>query len=363
MKQYALTGCRTSEFRNARGKGIEVYEVVNNQWQHLYTMSVPFDNPSWLTFDDKRQQLYVIYGDGEKVSQFKFNKQNGQLSYINSVTTGPRHPNKDLQPERRNNPVCSCLTPDAQHLLIANHEGGNIAILNFDVDNNVVSTDKFIFIPGKQDPSYQDRSLSRPHQTLFDNSGKFMLVPNQGRKAGNGIDMVQVYKIVGDDYQLVHIAITTEGCWSRHICLHPSNKFIYCVNELDCTVTVFSFNDETGELKQLQEIKTLDINSKYDVSEIQLHQNGKFLYVSNRIHNSISLFYVQTDGTLKLQKWFESGGKTPRFTTLSPDNKYFYIANEDSDNIVQLKVNPDNGYLEPTGTIIANKSPTFICFI
>ncbi|TCP96918.1 6-phosphogluconolactonase (cycloisomerase 2 family) [Cricetibacter osteomyelitidis] len=366
MTKYVLTGCRTSAWRNARGKGIEVYEILaNNHWQYLHTVMPEFDNPSWLTFDHKRQQLYVIYGDGENVTQYRFNRKDGKLTCLQSVSTGPRHPNKELQLERKNNSVCAELSPDQQSLLIANHEAGNIAKLDFDSNDKLQIPQYFIKILGKSSPDYHDKSLSRPHQMVFDCTQNYMFVPNQGRKAGNGIDMIQVYRIDGQEYSLVCSVEMIEGCWPRHICVHPSNRFIYCVNELGCTVTVFAFNQQTGHLTQLQELRTLpdEITQKYDVSEINLHHNGKYLYVSNRVHNSISLFYVLANGQLKFEQYFDCQGKTPRFTTLSPDNLYFYSANEDSDNIVEFRINEDNGYLEPTGIILQNASPTCILFI
>ncbi|WP_336748925.1 lactonase family protein [Pantoea vagans] len=363
MATYAYVGCRTSIWRGARGKGIEIFRItVSGAWQRIQRIESVQDNPSWLTLDSERKRLYVLHGDGDRVAVFDRDDSTGMLTLHSDQTTGPRHPNPALDPQRRNNPVGSALTPDNAALLIANHEGGNVAALAVE-PGGLAEPSHLAFIGGHNlDDAH---SLSRPHEIVFAPKSAFFAVPVQGRSAGNGIDMVRLYRWDGLKSELFDEVQLAEGSWPRHVDFHPSGKWLYGISELSSTVSVFSTDLSRGKMTLIQTLSALPEGyaTRSDASEIEVHPSGRFLYAANRGHDSIAVFAIDAqNGTLEPVGWVPCGGKTPRFTALSPDGKQFYSANEDSDTIQVFDVDLDSGMLIKTAIVIEAASPTCICF-
>lgn len=365
MATYAYVGCRSSAWRGARGKGIEVYCITESgAWRHVQRIESVQENPSWLTLDSQNHRLYVLHGDGDRVAVFERNPENGLLSFFGDQTTGPRHPNPALDPLRRNNPVSSALTPDGKILLIANHEGGNIAALPVH-HNGLLPPVHLAEVSGHLNPSEEAPSLSRPHEVVFAPESAFYAVPVQGRPAGNGIDKICLYHWDSSSSHLSDEIELPVGSWPRHIDAHPGGRWLYGISELSSTVTVLNVDLVQGKLGLIQTLSTLPEGYKLrsDASEIEVHPSGRFLYAANRGHDSIAIFTIDSfDGLLTLSGWVSCGGKTPRFTTLSPDGTQFFSANEDSDTIQVFDVDPRTGMLIKTDIVIETPSPTCICF-
>lgn len=365
MSKFAYVGCRTSLWRGARGKGIEVYRITESgAWEHIQRIESIQENPSWLTLDPIRNRLYVLHGDGDVVAIFNRNPYTGLLTLHAEQTTGPRHPHPELDPLRRNNPVGSAIAPDRNALLIANHEGGNIAALPICQDGllppiHVEQVAGHIPLPGEAP------TLSRPHEIVFAPNSPFYAVPIQGRSAGNGIDMIRLYYWNRSASLMSDEVVLPAGSWPRHVDFHPSGKWLYGISELSSTVTVFNVDLKQGRLSLAQTLSALpeDYSERSDASEIEVHPSGCFLYAANRGHDSIAVFAIDAgNGQLSLIDWVLCGGKTPRFTTLSPDGRQFFSANEDSDSIQVFDVNTVTGLLNKSDTVIETASPTCICF-
>lgn len=364
MMKYAYVGCRTSLWRNARGQGIEVFCLDHSgRWKHVQRIESVQENPSWLTLDPIRNRLYVLHGDGDRVAIYNRNPENGHLTLLSDQTTGPRHTNPELDPLRRNNPVGSALTPQGEVLLIANHEGGNIAALPV-TQNGLLAPMHLALVPGH--PSSKDaKTLSRPHEIVFAPQSPFFAVPVQGREAGKGIDMMRLYRWHPSGSHLCDEVPLPVGSWPRHADFHPSGKWLYGISELSSAVTVFGVDLVNGRLILKQTLSALPerYTLRSDASEIEVHPSGRFLYAANRGHDSIALFSINQDsGELSLVEWVSCGGKTPRFTTLSPDGTQFFSANEDSDTIQVFDVNTETGKLMKTDVVIETASPTCLCF-
>ncbi|MCZ4061074.1 beta-propeller fold lactonase family protein [Pantoea sp. LMR881] len=177
--------------------------------------------------------------------------------------------------------------------------------------------------------------------------------------------MVRLYQWKHAQAILTDTVQLPAGSWPRHADFHPSGKWLYGISELSSTVTVLEVDLIQGKLKLIQTLSALPENYslRSDASEIEVHPSGRFLYVSNRGHDSIAVFAIDAqNGLLTLIGWIACGGKTPRFTTLSPDGTQFFSANEDSDTIQVFDVHPDTGMLIKTDTVIETASPTCICF-
>jgi 6-phosphogluconolactonase len=131
-------------------------------------------------------------------------------------------------------------------------------------------------------------------------------------------------------------------------------------------VTAFRYNEKAGALTEVQTISTLpdDFHGVNNSAELDIDSRGRFLYASNRGHDSIAIFSIQrTDGTLKPVNRVSSGGKTPRSIKLDPTGKYLLAANQDSDNVVEFHVDQKTGDLHPTGKVLEVGAPVCIQFV
>jgi DNA-binding beta-propeller fold protein YncE len=156
------------------------------------------------------------------------------------------------------------------------------------------------------------------------------------------------------------------GAGPRHIAFHPNGKFVFVAGEVDSTVTSFSFDANKGTLKQIGTLSTLPAcySGRNDVAEIAIHPNGKFLYVSNRGHDSIAVFAIQPGkGTLTLVAHVPTGGKEPRHFAIDPNGKFLLAENQLSDNIAEFHIDPRTGKLTPTSEVISVPSPVCLQFV
>ena len=156
------------------------------------------------------------------------------------------------------------------------------------------------------------------------------------------------------------------GSGPRHFAIAPSGKFVYLVNEMSSTVTVFRYDTASGQLHEQQTISTLPENFKGEntTAEIEVDAKGKFLYVSNRGDDSIALFAIDPhDGKLTLVERVPTGGKTPRYFTLDPTGKWLFAANQDSNSINLFRVDPDTGRLTATSQALQVDSPVSVVFV
>jgi 6-phosphogluconolactonase len=151
----------------------------------------------------------------------------------------------------------------------------------------------------------------------------------------------------------------------RHLAVHPTQPWLYAINELSSTVTHYWVDPQRGTLRRLGEWSTLPARTTIESTgaEIQLSSSGRFLYASNRGHNSIAVFRVDaTSGALSLRDTSPTAGRTPRMFSLDPSGAFLLVANQDSDSIVGFKVNPKTGLLRPTGQPTSVPRPSWLGF-
>jgi 6-phosphogluconolactonase len=163
-------------------------------------------------------------------------------------------------------------------------------------------------------------------------------------------------------------ATVPPGSGPRHFAFHPAGKFAYAINEMLCTVTAFSYDARAGALKPIQTVSTLPegiaVLPGYSTAEVQVHPNGRFLYGSNRGHDTIAVFAIDREkGTLKLVGNEPSGGKIPRNFGIDPTGKWLLAANEKSDNVVVFSIDYATGGLKPAGQAIEIGAPVCVKFM
>ncbi len=364
MARFAYVGCWTSAGRGARGRGIAVYEIDNaGGWLLIQTLDPVQANPSWLTLNKQQSLLHAVHGDGNLLATYRRHPVSGRLTLLGTQSTGPQNTHPALDPEKRNNPAHVSYDPSERYLLVANHEAGNVAVFPIGDEGRPMPASSWIPIPGHLSDRYP--SLSRPHEIVFDHQGRHFALPIQGRRAGDGIDMLRIYAFNDGQCTLTDDIQPAAGSWPRHVDFHPGGRFLYLLSELGNTIEVFDYDGTSGTLALRQSLGSVpsEYAGRSDASEIEVHPNGRFLYAANRGHDSIGIFRIDdASGTLAAVGWVDCGGKTPRATAFSPDGLFFYSANEDSDTLTEFSVNTTSGILASTGRVINTPSPSCIVF-
>ncbi|WP_454762279.1 lactonase family protein [Caulobacter segnis] len=352
MTSYlAYVGARTSRERNARGDGINVYRVdaASGVWTHLQLVG-DLVNPSFLAFDRTGTCLYAVHGDQTQVSAFRIGAD-GRLGLINRRATDGK------------NPVHLAFDATNRWLVIANHVTSSLAVLPRGEDGALGELVDLVVLSGPIGPHRVEQPFSKPHQVVFDPSNRYLAVPDKG------LDRTFVFQLDSATGKLTPTkappAVSREGAGPRHIAFHPAGTLAYVINELDSTVTAMRFDPAKGALTPFQVMSSLPDSfvGHSRGAEIEVCADGRYVYVSNRGHDSLAVFAIDAaNGRLSPVEWRASGGKTPRFFALSPDGRFLFAANEDSDTIAPFTVGGETGRLSPASERIKVGSPVCILF-
>lgn len=255
-----------------------------------------------------------------------------------------------------------CAGSDPVH--VALHPKGNfLAVANYNHPGSPASSSCAIFpvnSDGRLQPAcarqrhpgsgpHRRQTCSHAHSCTWSPCGNFLLVPDLGT------DEVVVHSLNAQRRSLTRVSDLTgaPGAGPRHLCFHPSGRFVYILNEISSTVTVASWDPDVGELAPLQDISTLPpgCDTRSHAADIHITADGDFLYASNRGHNSLAVFRVDRKrGLISNVEYVASGGVTPRNFFLHPSGTLLLVANQDSDNLVAFKRNTETGSLTHLST-------------
>lgn len=348
MSRYAYVGCRTTKERNARGKGIKVFEIGETGDWKLIQVVENLVNPSYLCMDRSGKFLYTIHGDYSEISSFSVEETTGKLKYINTVSTGGT------------NPVHLTIESANRFIYVANLETGTVAVIPRKEDGSLEPLKELYLLPGKQEDT-----VSHPHQAAQDMTGNYLVVSCQGRKQGFG--QVDVFRIHHETGELEKICMvkSREIAEPRHFVFHPNHRWCYGVNEKDYSVTCYQFDEKEGRLEPKQILPTLPDTYTGDgwASGIIMSKDGRYVIVSNRKHDSITSFQIQPEtGMLRFCDCVKTGGGQPRFITLDENEDKILAANELSDTITEFALDSESGRLQYTGKVIETESPVCIIF-
>jgi 6-phosphogluconolactonase (cycloisomerase 2 family) len=344
VDQIAYVGCRTSCERNARGAGISVFRIDGaGQW-HLIAVEETRPNPAFLAVDRNGPFLYAVHGDGTAMSSFRI-EDDGRLRALDHATTAGL------------NPVDAVLDASGRHLVVTNHISGSVVAHRLTGDGHFGPIASYAQIVGPLGPHRTEQALPKPHQTIFDRTGRRLFVPNKGT------DTVSVFDFEGATGSLVErpalAARLREGSGPRNGVAHPAVPALFVVGELDSAVYALRIGQD-GELQPYQVLSTLPESfiGFSRASAVVLSPDGAHLHVSNRGHDSICTFDIAEEGRLAGARWTPTEGRTPRFACVDPHGVALLVANEDSDTIVSL---PIDGRGQVT-VIAQTPSPTCIVF-
>jgi 6-phosphogluconolactonase len=315
-------------------------------------------NPSFLTMDSRGKFLYAVneltkYEDQSSgaLSAFSIDRNTAKLTLVNQVTS------------RGADPCYLTIDHTGKYVLVANYTGGNIAAFPVTTTGGLGTASGFIQHKGVGvNPERQEGPHAHSIDLSLDN--RFAVVSDLG------LDELLVYRFDAAKGSLTPntppFAKVAPGAGPRHFAFHPNGRFGYEIDEMASTVTSFSYDSRAGVLKTLQSISTLpkDFSGKNESAEIQVHPSGKFLYASNRGHDSIAVFAIDSSkGTLTLVEIVSTQGKTPRNFTLDPTGSRLFAANQDSGTIVAFNVDPQTGRLTPSGKVLQVPDPVCIKFM
>lgn len=348
MSRYAYVGCRTTKERNARGKGIKVFEIrEDDSWELVQTVE-GLVNPSYLTMDRTGEYLYTVHGDFSELSAFSVEKGTGRLTPIGQVSTGGV------------NPVHLTIDRTNRFIYVANLQTGTVAVVPRNEDGTLEPLKELYTIPGKE-----EGTISHPHQVFQDQRGDYLMVSCQGRRQGFG--QVDVFRINHETGELTQTCVvrSREIAEPRHGVFHPGNRWFYGVNEKDYSVTFYQFDSKEGRLEPKQILPTLPDTYTGDgwASGILMSRSGSYVVVSNRKHDSITSFRVDPEtGMLTYCDCIKTGGSQPRFITLDETGAYILAANELSDTITRFSLDEDTGKFSMAGTAVQTESPVCVIF-
>ncbi|MWC27950.1 lactonase family protein [Paenibacillus sp. MMS18-CY102] len=342
-------------YAESSASGVYVYQFDEQQEQlTLLNEYGGLQNPTFLNIDAANKRLYAITegksAEGAKTGEaaaFAINPVDGTLSLLNRGLTV-------------NGPTCH-IQRDASsdYLIVTSYHGGKVGLTALTPDGQIGEQLDTQQHEGRgQHPERQDRP--HPHSSMFSPDGRFLYVQDLG------LDRIKIYEIdrTANELSLLDETQLHPGAGPRHLAFHPSIPYAYVINEVDSSVTVLAYEPASGDLAPIQTISTLPpegFDGENTTAEITVSPDGRFVYGSNRGHDSIVVYSVdQATGKLSVVEIVSVEGGHPRHFALTPSGSHLIAANRDSNNLVIFRINRDNGRITYTGNSATVSKPVFV---
>jgi 6-phosphogluconolactonase len=317
-------------------------------------------SPSFLAAHPRGGFLYAV----NEVSSFEGKKAGGVSAFAIDRTTGKLSP---LNQQSSVGPgPCHLVTDKAgKNVLIANYGGGSVAVLPVAGDGSLRPASSFIQHTGSS-VNKGRQEAPHAHGIYVDPANRFAYVPDLG------LDQVLIYGFDARKGTLTAgepaAASVAPGSGPRHFAFHPKGRFAYVINELVCTVTAFACDPKRGTLTEVQTISTLpageSVQRGYSTAELYAHPSGKFLYGSNRGHDTIVSYAIDPKtGKLTLIEHTSTLGKIPRSFGIDPSGKWLLAGNQNSDTVVVFSIDAKTGRLTATGQTVEVGAPVSFAFV
>ena len=331
-------------------KGIYVYEFDADSGDFkLKNSSENVVSPSYLSVSADNKFVYAVNENGNQstVSAFGYDSKSGTIKLINknaALGADPCH-----------------LINDSKNVIIANYSGGNIAVFKKNADGSITEGQQLIQHEGK---GTNEARQEKPHvhMVAFSPDKKFVL--------GNdlGLDKVFIYKYnPGAAHEILTLKGSVDvkkGSGPRHLTFSKDGKFVYLIQELDGTLTTFSF-DKSGSLKLIKETNILakGFTGGTGAAAIKISPDGKFLYVTDRVDaNNITVYKILKNGGIELVEQISTLGKGPRDFAIDPTGNYLLVGHQHTNEIIIFKRDRATGKLTKTAKKIDLCSPVGLVF-
>ena len=335
-----------------RKNGITLFEFSRktNSTKFINDFSVGI-NPSFLTIHPSKKSLYSINEiDNGTITSFKIDPTSKKLTSMNTKSTNG------------SSPCHISIDQTGKYCFVANYNSGSVCVFTLDSDGSLGNMTDFAQHQG-QGINLERQKGPHAHSFTISPENKYAIA------ADLGIDKLLVYKIehlTGKISFLSKSSVSLQpGAGPRHFDFHPNHKFAYVINELNSTITSLSYKSN-GTLTPINTISTVpaSFSGINTTADIHVQKNGKFLYGSNRGHNSIFLAKIdQLTGAIEGMNTFSTKGEIPRNFALTPDDDFLFAANQDSNSIIVYSVDKTTGNLTETGEMIKTPKPICIKFL
>ena len=346
-------------YTGAKSKGIHAFRM-DPKTGALAPLGLAAEtaNPTFLVVHPNRKFLYAIneVGGGAKagsVTAFSIDAASGKLTSLNQQTSGGAGP-------------CHLVTDRAgKNVLLANYGGGSVEVIPLQSEGQLGEPTSFVQHKGS---SVNKGRQEGPHGhcIVLDAADRFAYACDLG------LDQVLIYKFDAEKGTLTAndpaFASVKAGSGPRHIAFHPTGRFAYVIQEMTCTMTAFARDAKSGALKEIQTLSTLPegeaMKPAYSTAEVEVHRSGKFLFGSNRGHDTLVVYAIDPrTGRLTLVEHQSTQGKTPRNFGIDPSGAFLLAANQDSHTVVVFRIDPKTGRLTPTGSTAEVGAPVCVKFV
>jgi 6-phosphogluconolactonase len=316
------------------------------------------ENPSWVTLDPQQKHLYAT----SEVSTWKGTNNSGGITAF-SIDPGTGMLTKlNDQPTMGAIPAEVQVDPTGRYAVIANYNGANYSVLPIRSDGSLgPATD--VFKVSGMGPIASRQEAPHPHDMVFDPAGRFLFGSDLGS------DKLWVWNLNLTTGKLTPTALpyvqVASGSGPRHLTFHPSGKFLYVIAEMASSITAYSYDASRGAATWVQTVSTLppDFAGTSTTAEIIMHPSGRFVYGSNRGHDTIAGFAIdQKSGKLTLIGWTPIQGQIPRGFNIDPSGSLLLAGGQNSNTLAAFLINPTTGALTPTGVVTQTPTPVSIQF-
>ncbi len=312
-------------------------------------------DPSFLALHPNQKILYAVNEtsnfEGQKsgsVSAYAIDRVTGKLTLLNRVSShgaGPCHVAADAA---------------GKLLAVANYGGGNFATYPLEANGSIGKSFHVISSQGSG-PVGARQEGPHGHSVNFAPDNRHMLATDLGTDSV----LISAYDAAAGSLEpgVPPRVAARPGSGPRHLAFSRDGKYCYVINELDSTIDAYQYDAETGNLTAMQHVSTLPagFSGVSTAAEIVLHPSGKFLYGSNRGHDSIAVFAIdEHTGQLSAVEITPTGGRTPRSFTVDNKGRFLIAANQDSDSITMFRIHAKTGRLTPMHTTLPVKSPVCV---
>ncbi len=343
-------------YTEADSQGIELYRLDQKFGTLRYLRTIPkVKNPSYLCLSPDQRYLYaaneLLESDGRptgRISAFALESNGGTPVLINRVGSHGRAP------------CYMTVSANGKYVLANNYLDGTAVSLPV-LENGGLGQPVSIIKQKGSGPVKGRQDASHVHSINLDPQNNFAVI------ADLGSDQLSVFAFNSRTGQLTpqedKTVQTAPGAGPRHLTFSPDGKRLYVANELNSTVEAYSFNTATGELKRLQTVSTLpgEFKGTNYPADIHISPDGKFLYISNRGHESIAIFSVNSqNGELSLLTTEPVNGSWPRNFVITPEGKYLLVANQKSRNLVLFRRDASTGRLKRLSSVPTVAAPACV---
>jgi 6-phosphogluconolactonase len=346
-------------YTGPKSKGIYAYRLdMKTGALTSLGLAAQTPNPTFLAIHPNHKSLYAANEIGKfegkssgAVSAFSIESDSGKLTLLNQKPSGG------------GGPCHVAVDQSGQVVLVANYGGGSIA--SFPVKAGGALGDAATFIQ-HQGSSTNPQRQEGPHAHCIG------VAPNNGNVLATdlGLDKILIYKLNATSGTLTPndppFATISAGSGPRHFAFTPNGRYCYVINEMSSTLTSFAYSAQTASLKELQTVSTHpgDPDPRNSTAEIEVHPSGRFVYGSNRGHDSIAVFAVnEQTGKLTLVEHQPTGGKVPRSFGIDPTGEFLLAANQNSDNVVVFRIDGASGRLTRTSHEVQVGAPVCVKFV